>query len=117
MYFWRWARSVNQKGDPVAQRAHGLQLQPRWNGTGEPPVHQSPPFAGAPALETTHPFHFKMSPGVLLGPKCNHGLGVLLRLAQDLCAQTSGGVSRAKALASRLEPMGDHEYYRASYSI
>eukprot|EP00973_Karenia_brevis_P009782 1321619-Karenia_brevis.AAC.1 len=63
MMFWHWARSVDKKGNTVAKRSHGVQLQPRWNGTGDLPLHRSPPLLGSPAIETTHPFHFKMTPG------------------------------------------------------
>ena len=100
----------------VAQMCHGLELRPLWNGTGAFPLHVHPPRAGLPALPTTHPFHFKVSPGVLLGLKCNHDIGVLLRLAQQLCAQTSGGVSHAVAEASMVEAISDHEYVCASDS-
>ncbi|MDA8582584.1 hypothetical protein N9L68_00095 [bacterium] len=115
MLFWNWCRRKDMKKGHVAQMRHGLELQPLWNGTGALHLHVHPPVAGLPAPRTTHPFDFKMSPGVLLGPKCNQDIGVLLRLAQQLCAQTDGGVSRAVAEASMLETMGDHEYYCASY--
>ena len=78
MFYWHWARSVDDKKRLVAKRYHGLDLTPRWNGVGAPPLCASPPFTGAPALEITHPFHFKMCPAMLLGPMCNHDLGVLL---------------------------------------
>ena len=73
---------------------------------------QSPPFAGAPALETTHPFHFKMNPAILLGPVCNHDLGVLLRIPS--CGATQA--TSEKLIASMLDAMGDNEFYCASYS-
>ena len=57
-----------------------MALQPRWDGIGAPPVHRAPPLAGNVVLETTHPFHFKLCPAIMLGPKCNHDVGVLLRL-------------------------------------
>ena len=91
-----WARRVDQKKVSVAARAHGLELTPRWNGTGNPPLCASPPFVGAPALETTHPFHFKMCPSMLLGPMCNHDLGVLLRLPPATTLATSS-TSETKA--------------------
>ena len=52
MYYWHWCKQRD-----VAKRAHGLELQPRWDGTGAPPVYTSPPFLGAPRVEITHPFH------------------------------------------------------------
>ena len=93
----------------IAQRSHGNRLQKRWNGTGIPPVHQTQPLQGCPALETTHPFHFKMTPGIMLGPSCNHDLGILLRCPSSV-------ESANQALTSMLESMGDHEFYCASYS-
>ena len=33
-------------------------------------------------MEVTHPFHFKMTPSMLLGPICNHDLNCFLRLPQ-----------------------------------
>ena len=56
-----------------------MPLHQRWRGGADPPVCAAPPFRGAPALETTHPFHIKMNPAIFLGPRCNHDLGVLLR--------------------------------------
>ena len=79
MYFWHWVQATSQKGEPTAVRAHGLPLQSRWNGTGEPPVGMVPPSRGSALLQQEHPFHTKMTPGITLGPRCNHDLGVLLR--------------------------------------
>ena len=112
MYFWHWARSVDAKGGAVAKMTHGVQLCPRWNGIGSPPVCTSPPFTGTPALEVTHPFHFKMTPSMLLGPKCNHDLGILLRLVD--ASATSPDIERVRG--SLLDAIGDHEFYCASYS-
>ena len=64
----------------VAKRKHGLSLQSRWSGQGFPPVHDAPPQIGSPALETNHPLHFKLTPSISMGPRCNHDLGVLLKL-------------------------------------
>ena len=113
MMFWHWARSTDKKGNLLAKRTHGVELQPRWNGTGNPPLHKSPPLLGSPALETTHPFHFKMTPGVMLGPTCNHDIGVLLRIPPS---QSADANSVEVASSSMLDAMGDHEYYCATYS-
>ena len=107
--FWHWTKSVDGKGKLIAKRSHGFSLQTRWNGTGAPPVHQNQPLRGCPALETTHPFHFKMTPAIMLGPSCNHDLGVLLRFP-------SAAGSADEACSAMLDAMGDHEYYCASYS-
>ena len=54
MGFWHWARAVDAKGVVSAKRMHGLALQPRWNGSGVPPVHNSPPWLGSPMLDCIH---------------------------------------------------------------
>ena len=133
MLFWHWARHVDDKKKLVAKRSHGRSLHPRWNGTGCPPIHEAPPLLGSPALETTHPFHFKMTPSVLLGPTCNHDLGVLLRLGKSPQQASLVGAAQQKqlkerspahashdhnedAISSMLTAMGDHEHYCAAYS-
>ena len=68
MFYWHWPRRNDEKKGLLAIRSHGLELSPRWDGVGDPPVLTSPPFIGAPALEITHPFHFNMCPSMLLGP-------------------------------------------------
>ena len=67
----------------VAKRAHGHLLQPRWSGKGLPPIIATPPQSGLPALERNHAYHFKMTPGIMLGPRCNHDLGTALRHTLD----------------------------------
>ena len=62
-------------------------------------------------LEVTHPFHFKMTPGVMLGPTCNHGLGVLLRIGKlSGCNGALDRVGKPAAVSSMMDAMGDHEY-------
>ena len=100
---------MSDKG-AVAKRYHGLQLQEAWDGEGLPPVLRAPPFLGLPALEINHPFHFKMTPSMMLGPKCNHDLSVLLRLLVE------GVNTKEAAVSGMLDAMGDHEYYCASYA-
>ena len=115
MYFWHWARSVNKVGQASAVRQHGLLLHKHWDGQGVPPISASAPSTGLPELETNHPFHFKMNPAVLLGPKCNHDVGVLLRLPVQTI--TGGRPStREAACEAMLDAMGDHEFYCAAYS-
>ncbi len=101
---------MHAKKGVQAQRSHGLELQKRWDGLGQPPLQRTPPFVGLPAVEVTHPFHFKLSPGIILGPKCNHDLGILLRLLDGV------GISQEAAVSGMLAAMGDHEFYCASYS-
>ena len=64
----------------VMARAHGHALQPRWTEGDWPPVQRTPPQAGLPSLERNHAYHCRMTPGVFLGARCNHGLSILLRL-------------------------------------
>jgi hypothetical protein len=77
--FWSYRRSTNTKGEAVMKRVHGKELQRRWNRKGMPPVHHKPPHRGSARLERTQCFHFKMTPGTMLGPRCNHDLGVLAK--------------------------------------
>ena len=118
MFYWHWVRCVDErKGVASRKMTHGLQLQERWNGSGDAPIHRAPPLTGLPALEMTHPFHFKMSPAMLLGPVCNHDLGILLRLCNPRSFHGDGDVTEAiAAIAAMLEDIGDHEHYCASYS-
>ena len=123
MMFWHWARHVEEKKGFVAKMAHGLELVKRYDGQGSPPLHKYLPLRGLPALEISHPFHFKMTPAMMLGPKCNHDLGVLLRFPVDCfdkviaCTADPNDLSAlAAASSSMLEAIGDHEYYCASYS-
>lgn len=80
MLYWHWARSRNRTGKEVMRRRHGLLLQPAWDGRGLPPIQTAPPNPGLPLLEMNFPFFFKLCFAVLLGPACNHDLGLLLRL-------------------------------------
>ena len=89
-----------------------MQLQPHWDGNGDPPVQRHPPFLGMPDLETNHPFHFRMNPGLMEGPECNHDVGVLIRCLSSLPAagDASDGPEAddriAIAVAAMLEAMG-----------
>ena len=112
MHYWHWARYDDVKKGPCPRMMHGLQLCPRWDGCGTPPLCKAPPFTGLPELETTHPFHFKMTPSMLLGPRCNHDLGILLRLV-DIGATSTDSKRVTNAL---LDAIGDSEYYCASYA-
>jgi hypothetical protein len=132
MMFWHWAKVVNKNGEDVAKRRHGLLLQPHWDGIGRPPL-QPLPHIGAVALEVNHPFYMKMHPAIALGPRCNHDVGVLLRLplppiaknssepsqSTDLCpAATPGQLDAAteEAIDSTIEALIDHERYCGLYA-
>ena len=53
----------------------------------------------------------------MLGPLCNHDLGVLLRMPHVSAIETTDTAKQEKAaIVAMLEAMGDHEYYYASYS-
>ena len=109
MFYLHWCRASSPKGD-VPKRLHGLALQKRWDGTGLPPLLSAPPFAGLPSLEINQPFHFKLTPAVLLGCKANHDLGVLLRQLAHGCASPEAAVNGMR------EAMGAGEYYVANYA-
>ena len=86
-----------------------------------PPVCTVPPSVGTPAVEINHPFHFKMTPAMMLGPQCNHDLGILLRLGTIMSTQgSSSGRPALQGASSKVDPneaarnamleaMGDHE--------
>ena len=63
-----------------------------------------------------------MTPAILLGPACNHDLGILLRLGkirQSSTEPTSGddvNSDHGQAISAMLESMGDHEFYCATFS-
>ena len=81
MFFWHWAQRRSKKGKHmVMARVHGHALQSRWSDGEWPPVQRVPPQAGMPGLERNHAYHCRMTPGVFLGARCNHGLSILLRL-------------------------------------
>lgn len=113
------------KGEEKSQRSHGLHLQPRWNGTGAPPICSALPLKGAPALEVNHPFHCKVTPAILLGPRCNHDLGVLLRfpvLPSDVY-NTLSSLQREElksmwddAAGAMVDTMIDHEFYCSDFA-
>ena len=57
----------------------------------------------------------------MLGPTCNHDLGVLLRMSSSAGGDTVAGgrdavQQRKDASDAMLDSMGDHEYYCAAYS-
>ena len=117
MYIWHWSRYVDEQKKATAKRMHGLPLCDRWSGSGTPPIQTNPPHVGLPSLETTHPFHFKMTPGVLMGPQCNHDLGVLLRICKVAGDEDVLDAAQEEELRNNLnEAIGDHEFYCASYS-
>ena len=134
---------MNSKGKRVARRVHGRDLQSRWDGNGLPPLLESPPQAGLPALEPSQPYHYKMNPVIILGPRCNHDLGILLRLpvlppmlraalervlaavrtsavptapGADLSEDSKLRAAWEASVEAMVEVMIDHEYYASDYS-
>ena len=117
MLFWHWVQYTRGSDRVCSKRAHGLQLQPRWDGSGRPPVHAAPPFLGSPALEVNHPFHFKLSPSMSLGPRCNHDLGVLLRLPiLPPSLELPEHCDVESLIASTMDTIVDHEFYCTNYA-
>ena len=109
MLFWHWAKYTSDS-KLKTKRYHGLQLNERWNGSGDIPISRVQPTKGLPALETNHPFHIKMSPSLFLGPTCNHDVASLLRMPNRT------NMSEADTITGMLEALGDYEYYCASYA-
>ena len=122
MHFWHWVQAQKKKGGLGALRVHGLQLRQRWNGVGDPPVCNAPPMSGLPALEMNHPFHFKLTPSMMLGPRCNHDLGILLRFPLRALSADSGShlpeseAACEAALGSMIQGMVAREFYCSNYS-
>ena len=138
MYFWHWGKTQSKKKKAmVCRRYHGLQLRPRWNGHGLPPVVREPPQVGLPALERTHPLQGKVVPAVLAGPRCNHDVGILYRmpvLSKESEDALLGGTSAdptpdskeplpqdvedalAQSVADSVQMVVDREFYSVSYS-
>ena len=140
MMFWHWAKVPRKTSgkrkrdidgsdvDHCAKRQHGLALQSQWL-EGQPPVHVTPPQIGIPGLEVTQPFHYRMTPGIAMGPRCNHDLGILLRVPalKPKDAVVCGAQPNEAVIAEELrdsemsidamvEALIDHEYYCVSYS-
>ena len=98
-------------------------LEKKGDETGFPPLHTAPPCQGLPAVETTHPFHCKYTPSMLFGPRCNHDVGILIRIPQlrssdikDAALSDVSAQNLSNAEECMLEAMGDHEFYCATYS-
>ena len=105
MLYWCFEKWKNKKGETVMKRVHGKELHPRWDNTGLPPVHTRPPLKGLPRLERNHAYHFKMTPAVLLGPRCNHDVGVLLKLPVMKAAELEESTQAVDLLQRLLDNM------------
>ena len=77
------------------------------------PLHHCLPHRGQPALERTHPFHFKMTPAAMLANCCNHDLSVLLRFSHIASDMPPG--MQPLLLKDMIETITDHEYYVGGY--
>ena len=134
--FWHWKR-VRVKGKYLMMRKHGKRLVRRWQPSENalPPVDEFPPQQGAPALERNHSFHYKETPAVALGARCNHDLGLLCkfpvlsaarRVPADVSQITNASYGGdavifdspewAESIANMIETMVDHEYYACDYA-
>lgn len=118
MLYWHWKERRKHTDELVAYRVHGLPLQPH-SASHQMPIHACVPHRGLPALERTHPFHFKMTPAVILGGACNHDLSLLFRF--PCYANPSGEVTEPSLeeqnllLKEMIETITDHEYYTGGY--
>ena len=117
MLYWHWQECTDQNGEPVARRLHGLPLQEASAPT-DLRIHNSLPHRGLPALERTHPFHFKMTPAAMLAACCNNDLSVLFRFGGP---SNPDPIARKRTFSEMLKDMietiTDHEYYTGGYMI
>ena len=97
MRYFHWRAVKKACGKQVIRRVHGRALQKRWDGKGLPPVYSTPPQRGAPGLERNHPYHFKMNPGILMRPKCNHDTGIMAKLPVLTPEQIAAVTAEAEA--------------------
>ena len=130
LLFWHWRAQVNEQQKLVMKRVHGRELVQAWDGSGLPPVSALPPHVGAPAQERTHAFHFKMNPTIMLGPGCNHDVGLLVRVpvltSEQQAALTENDCSSGDAfvqspeftrmMEATMETQVDHEFYSVAYA-
>ena len=118
MLYWHWKEHKKHTDEWVACRVHDLPLHPH-SGSGEMPIHACVPQRGLPALERSHPFHFKMTPAAILGGACNHDLSLLFRFPCGV--GPSGEVPEPSLeeqnllLKEMIETITDHEYYTGGY--
>ena len=116
MLYWHWHEYKDDNDEVVAQRLHGLPLQQRRSQPHEIPVRACLPHRGLPALERTHPFHFKMTPAAMLGSCCNHDLSVLFRFGDTAAAKSTDALPAQRVLLKdMIETITDHEYYTGGY--
>ena len=86
-----------------------------------------------PSLERSHAYHCKLTPGVFLGPRCNHDLSILLRLpvlserikrvlsgVLDDSGKDGGDKEDEREYDACVDTMVqliiDHEFYASDYS-
>lgn len=117
MLYWHWQEYQDRNNQAAARRLHGLPLQPQLPPDCAP-IHAHLPHRGLPALERTHPFHFKMTPAAMLGPCSNHDLSVLFRFGAGLPKNARSielDQHKTLLLKDMIETITDHEYYTGGY--
>lgn len=112
MQYWHWHEYKNSSDQLLARRRHGVPLCPHAQ-PGDMPLHHCLPHRGQPALERTHPFHFKMTPAAMLANCCNHDLSVLFRFSHIASDMPPG--MQPLLLKDMIETITDHEYYVGGY--
>eukprot|EP00435_Cladocopium_sp_Y103_P008727 s3817_g2.t1 len=112
MQYWHWHEYRNSSDQLLARRRHGVPLHAHAL-PGEMPIHHCLPHRGQPALERTHPFHFKMTPAAMLANCCNHDLSVLFRFG-DIAPDMPPSM-HPLLLKDMIETITDHEYYVGGY--
>ena len=119
MLFWNWHKVIDTKTKKsVYRRFHGRELIPRWDGSGLPPILSTPPHQFQAALERNHPYHYKGNPGVVLGPRSNHDVGLLIRFVRSVNGELPelGSDAWKASVNALIETIVDHEFYCSNYA-
>lgn len=110
MLYWHWSQRAQKNNATKLHRTPGLPLAEAWPALGLPPLIQAKPHAGLPALERHHPFHYKMTPSLVLGCHINHDLGLLFRFPDP-----AQHLSKQESIDQMIDAISTHEYYCAGY--
>ncbi len=124
--FWYW-RCITKEGQkPKWKRTHGKELREHWDGNCAPPIGKVEPELRKPLLERTHPFHSKFNYPLLGAARCNHDVGILLRLPVAIaeCFSDALGTFRDQPTTDQIEQailemacaINDADFYCSEYT-